>query len=245
MTPFDYEGATVRTVAVDGEPWFVLADLCKVLGIGNAADVRRRLDEAGIDSIDIRSSGQMRSFIIVSEPNMYEVVIRSDKPGAIAFRRWITAEVLPSIRKTGGYSMPAALPDRKALALMVIEAEEAREVAEARVAELEPKADLADTYLIADGGARLVREAAKLFGMKERDLRRFLVDEGLLFTKHAQCGDVQYDHYAEFSHHFKARETLVNHSWGTCTHYTIDVLPRGMDLIRRRLKAATARSKSA
>lgn len=104
----------------------------------------------------------------------------------------------------------------------------------AEVAELKPKAEIADTYLTAQGGARLVREAAKLLGMREKDLRRFLLDEKLIFTKHAQCGDVQYDHYAQFAHHFKANEHIVRHAWGNCSHYTLMVLPRGMELIAKR-----------
>jgi DNA-damage-inducible protein D len=112
--------------------------------------------------------------------------------------------------------------------------------AEDLVAELQPKADLADTYLIAQGGSRLVREAAKLLGMREKDLRRFLLAEHLIFAKHAACGDIMYDHYAEFAHHFDARETIVNHTWGTCTHYTLRVTPRGIDLIRKRLAAVAS-----
>jgi len=109
-----------------------------------------------------------------------------------------------------------------------------------RIAELEPKADLADTYLIADGGTRLVREVAKLLQLREGELRRFLLDEKLIFAKHAPCGNVQYDLYAEHAHHFIATETIVNHTWGSCTHYTLRITPRGIDLIRKRLTAARA-----
>lgn len=110
----------------------------------------------------------------------------------------------------------------------------------AEVAELRPKADIADTYLTAQGGARLVREAAKLLGMREKDLRRFLLDEKLIFTKHAQCGDVQYDHYSQYAHHFKATEHVVRHTWGNCSHYTLTILPRGMELIAKRRGELTA-----
>lgn len=120
------------------------------------------------------------------------------------------------------------------LALAVIDAQQMLVEKDQRIAELEPKADLADTYLTAQGGARLVREAAKLLGMREKDLRRFLLDEKLIFTKHAQCGDVQYDHYAQYAHHFKATEHVVRHTWGNCSHYTLMVLPRGMELIAKR-----------
>jgi phage antirepressor YoqD-like protein len=114
---------------------------------------------------------------------------------------------------------------------------EARELAEAKVAELEPKAELADTYLTAQGGARLVRQVAKTFGVKESDLRRFLVDDGLIYVRHSQCGEIQYDHYSQFAHHFLPRETVVDHQWGSCSHYTLMILPRGVELIGKRLRA--------
>jgi DNA-damage-inducible protein D len=105
-----------------------------------------------------------------------------------------------------------------------------------RVAVLEPKAELAEDYLTAQGGARLVRLVAKTFGLKENDLRRFLIDEGLIYVRHSQCGDVQYDHYAQFAHYFLPRETVVQHQWGSCNHYTLMVLPRGVELISQRLR---------
>lgn len=109
--PFIYEGAPVRTVVINGEPWFVLADLCSVLEIRNGRDVAARLadDQKGVAQID--TPGGRQSMTIVNESGMYEVVIRSDKPEAINFRRWLTGTVLPEIRKTGSYSTAPALTD--------------------------------------------------------------------------------------------------------------------------------------
>lgn len=101
---FTYEDTQIRTVVVEGEPWFVLADLCKVLDLPNVSMVAQRLDDLNISQADVQNSrGQMRKTVIVSEAGMYEVVIRSDKPEAVSFRRWVTSEVLPTIRKHGGY----------------------------------------------------------------------------------------------------------------------------------------------
>lgn len=237
IVPFQYGTAAVRTLMLGGVPWFVLADLCKVLGLGTPARVRDRLDEGVSRTHTLLTAGGPQALTIVSEPGMYEVVIRSDKAEAVAFRRWITSEVLPSIRATGSYGAPA-LSGPELLAHAVIEAQAMIAAKDVRIAELEPKADLADTYLTAQGGARLVREVAKTLGMKEKDLRRFLIEEKLVFVKHAPCGNVQYDHFAEFAMHFQARETIVNHNWGTCAHYTLHVLPRGVELLRKRLAAS-------
>ncbi|OCH80346.1 hypothetical protein A9310_21640 [Gordonia sp. UCD-TK1] len=243
MVPFTYDGAAVRTVMVAGEPWFVLADLCNVLGLARRpGQVADRLDEGVRQTYTLPTAGGAQSMTIVSEAGMYEVVIRSDKPDAVAFRRWITGTVLPEIRKTGSYnSTPApTLAGPKLLAHAVIEAQHMLAQKDAEIAELTPKAELANDYLLAQGGARLVREVAKILGWKEKDLRRWLIDEKLIFVKHSQCGATQYDFYAQYAHHFQTREKVVEHQWGSCTHYTLQILPRGVELIHRRIHGSAA-----
>lgn len=120
LIPFAYGDQPVRVVTVDGEPWFVLADLCRVLDLTNPTMVAERLDPDGLSTAEvIDSMGRMQSARIVSESGMYEVVFLSRKPEAATFRRWITSEVLPSIRKTGAYGVPALSgPALMAAALM-------------------------------------------------------------------------------------------------------------------------------
>lgn len=237
LMPFTYEGQQVRVVQIDGEPWFVLADLTRVLGLSQFRT--DRLDDALIQSHPITDSlGRTQQATIVAEPGMYEVVIRSDKPEAVAFRRWITGTVLPTIRRTGSYSTTPELTGPELLARAVLEAQTMLAAKDERIAELEPKADLADTYLAADGGDRLIGQVAKLLHLKEKDLRRFLLEEHLIFVRHTKCGTPQYEPYAEFAPHFSVHETIVNHTWGACSHLTLRAKPRGLDLIRRRLTKA-------
>ncbi|MFB9777311.1 Bro-N domain-containing protein [Brevibacterium otitidis] len=108
---FDYQDTPVRTVELDGEPWFVLADLAKVLGIASPGRLAARLDEGVRQTHTLGTAGGAQQMTIVSEAGMYEVVIRSDKPEAVKFRRWVTAEVLPTIRKTGSYGTRPALTE--------------------------------------------------------------------------------------------------------------------------------------
>lgn len=228
--------AIIRTTIIDGEPWFVLADLCKVLDLTTPARVFERIDPKGVSQTHIPTAGGTQKITIVSESGMYEVVFRSDKPEAVTFRRWITGTVLPAIRKTGTYSTAPALTDDELIhQALSISATRVAALSE-RVAELEPKAELAENYLTASVGSRLVGEAAKILGMKEKQLRAFLLAEKLIFVKHATCGNVLYDHYSDFAPHFEARETVVNHTWGSCNHYTLRITPRGIDLIRKRLR---------
>ena len=103
MQVFKYEDNEVRTVEQGGEVWWVLADVCRVLEIQNNRNVARRLDEdeKGVHLMDTLGGGQ--KLTIISESGLYKVILRSDKPEAKKFTRWVTHEVLPTIRRTGGY----------------------------------------------------------------------------------------------------------------------------------------------
>lgn len=161
LVPFAYGDTAVRVVMVDGEPWFVLADLCRVLGLSNVKDVRDRLADGVDQTYPIADSlGRTQNTTIVAEAGMYEVVIRSDKPEAVTFRRWITGTVLPEIRKTGGYNAAPALTGPQLVAAALIEANRMLEAKDERIAELEPKAEIADKLLDAEGDLS-VRDAAQ------------------------------------------------------------------------------------
>ena len=111
LIPFQYKEAPVRTVWIDGKPWFVLVDLCSVLHLSNPGQVVSRLGDGVTSSYPIADSlGRIQDTTIVNESGMYRVVLRSDKPEALAFQAWITDEVLPSIREKGSYSLPGATP---------------------------------------------------------------------------------------------------------------------------------------
>ena len=106
VIPFAFHGTQVRVIEQQSEPWFVLADLCKVLDIARRPSaLAERLDEDVRQTYTLPTAGGPQAMILVSEPGMWDVVLRSDKPEAKPLRRWITGEVLPSIRKTGSYSL--------------------------------------------------------------------------------------------------------------------------------------------
>ena len=101
---FNYNGNEVRTIQKDGEPWWVLKDVCKVLGLKNPTMIAERLEDDEVTKFNLGGlSGETN---IINESGLYNVILRSDKPEAKPFRKWVTSEVLPSIRKTGGYQVP-------------------------------------------------------------------------------------------------------------------------------------------
>ena len=105
---FAYGEQQVRTVLVDDAPWWVLADVCKALGVANSRNAASRLapDEKGVHLVDTLRGKQRMT--VVNESGLYAVILRSDKPEAKKFKRWVTHEVLPSIRQTGAYDAASA-----------------------------------------------------------------------------------------------------------------------------------------
>lgn len=163
LTPFtSHDGATLRAMVDEhGEPWFIAADVCAVLDIANVGNVLAALDDDERGSIRIAdgtSGSPTRA--TVSEAGLYSLVLRSRKPEAKAFKRWVTHEVLPSIRKTGSYQVAPRPTGSELLALAVMEAQAMLTEKDERIAELEPRAQVGDRLLDASGDLS-VADAAK------------------------------------------------------------------------------------
>lgn len=158
---FAFEGAEVRTVLVDGEPWWVASDICSILELQSGrALARLDEDEKGLRSTQTPGGQQMLTY--VTEPGLYSLVLGSRKPQAKAFKRWITHEVIPTIRRTGSYTVaPPALPSPRDLALLVLAEADRADAAEAKVAELEPAAKAWDVLASVEGDYSL-RDAAHI-----------------------------------------------------------------------------------
>lgn len=129
----DSASFTVRAMLRDGEPWFVAADVCAALSIENNRDAVSRLDLDDVGSTDIIDSmGRRQSATTINESGLYSLILGSRKPEAKRFKRWVTSEVLPEIRKTGGYQQPAPVElSRMEILRLAMDAEESKLKAEA------------------------------------------------------------------------------------------------------------------
>ena len=161
ITIFNHLDNDIRvTTNEQGEPLFVLKDICDALDLGNNREVARRLDEDGVSSTDIIDNlGRNQKTNVVTEAGLYEVIFMSRKPEAKAFRRWVTNEVLPSIRKHGMYATPTTIEDMIAnpdiiiqLATTLKEERAARAKAEAEIEAQRPVAALGKAIETAEGG---------------------------------------------------------------------------------------------
>lgn len=182
---------TIRTTTINGEPWFVAADVCKALDLNNNRMAIERLDvdEKGVSSID--TPGGKQELTIINEPGLYALVLGSRKPEAKAFKRWITHEVIPTIRKHGAYMTPETiekvLSDPDTIIKLATDLKEERERTAALNAKI--KADKPYTEfgaaIAANSDAILVRDFAKLLhndGIKmgEKRLYKWLRENGFL-----------------------------------------------------------------
>lgn len=182
---FKYGESPVRTVVQDGEPWFVLKDVCEVLGISNPTVAADRLDADERAKLDL---GRQGNGWIINESGLYNVILRSDKPQAKPFRKWVTAEVLPSIRKTGGYIQgQETLSPAELMAKALMVAQKTLEEREARIAELTvenqrllPRAEYFDA-LVDRNLLTNFRDTAKQLGIKEREFVKFLLEKKYIY----------------------------------------------------------------
>lgn len=162
---FPATGQPLRGLNIDGQPWAVLADACQILALSNPSMAASRLDADDLSRAEVMDArGRMQSVHIVSEAGLYMLIMRSDKPQAVAFQRWLAKEVIPAIRRTGRYEAEPAFPVPQSFAdALELAARQAREIDQQReqLAITGPKAEAWDVLAAADGDLS-VSDAAKI-----------------------------------------------------------------------------------
>ena len=108
IVPFQFQTREIRTVILTDKPWFVAKDVCDILELGNITEALCTLDDDELTSELLKSGSQRRKMKLVNESGLYALIFKSRKPEAKAFRKWVTSEVLPALRKTGRYAVPPA-----------------------------------------------------------------------------------------------------------------------------------------
>ncbi|MGH2110085.1 phage antirepressor [Aerococcus urinaeequi] len=204
---FNFEGNEVRTVVVDNEPYFVGKDVADTLGYARADNaIRNHVDDEDKLTHQISASGQNRNMTIINESGLYALIFGSKLESAKRFKRWVTSEVLPAIRKHGAYATARTIddwlnnPDMMIKALEQLKTErEQRLIAEQQVNELQPKATYYDLVL-QNKSLLSVSKIAKDYGKSAIWLNNKLHELGiqfkqgdtwLLYQKHADKGYTQ------------------------------------------------------
>ena len=227
LRTWTFSGSEVRTVEVNGEPWWVLADVCNVLEISNSRNIAARLedDEKGVTLVD--TLGGAQNMTIINESGLYSVILRSDKPQAKPFRKWVTSEVLPSIRKTGSYSVRDSyqIEDPIERAKRWIEEQQEKKELTVQVSALtvdkaimQPKADYFD-QLVDRNLLTNLRDTAKELHIKQNAFVSFLLDKKYMYrdqkgkllpySKHTDAGLFEIKEFTNEKTGFSSNQTLI------------------------------------
>jgi anti-repressor protein len=221
---FSYKGNEIRTIHKGDETWWVLKDVCSVLGLSNPTIVADRLDDDERAKFDLGRQGETN---IVSEGGLYNVILRSDKPEAKKFKRWVTHEVLPDIRKHGAYVTPTKLeemmndPDAWIKVLTALKEERAaKERLQLEATKNAPKVVFADAVSVSDGTI-LIGELAKILkgnGVEIGQNRLFekLRQDGYLIKRQGTDYNAPTQRAMELGL-FRVKETAITHSDGHVT----------------------------
>lgn len=218
------EFGEVRTIEIDGEPWFIASDICKALDISNTTVAMDRLDEDEKSKFNLGLSGG--DINCVNEYGLYALVLASRKGSAKRFKRWITHDVIPQIRKTGGYNLPQTYAE--ALRALADKAEQAERL-KIENNEMKPKAEFFDA--VADSrDAILLAEAAKVLdlGIGRNKLFEFLRKEKIL-----QRDNQPYQKYVDLGY-FRVIEQKYTVGDEVRINIKTLVYQKGLDFIRKK-----------
>lgn len=176
------EFGEIRTVTIDGEPWFVGKDIATILGYADPrSTVSKKVDaeDKGVAKMDTPSGTQ--EMTIINESGMYSLVIGSKLESAKRFKHWVTSEVLPSIRKNGGYiAGQEELTDEELLAKALLVAQNKIAERDRQIADMQPKADYFDALVDKKLNTNF-RDTSKEFGMGEREFIQWLIDHNYIY----------------------------------------------------------------
>lgn len=216
----------LRVVKDDqGEPWFVAKDVCKALGLEDPNQSCRHFDSDEKGLFTVQTHGGKQSMVHVSEPGLYRLILKSRKPEAKAFQRWVTHEVIPAIRRDGGYMVARDETPEETMARALLIAQSTIERQTMQIAELKPKALFADAVAASDGTC-LIGELAKMLRQNGVDfgqnrLFEVLREQGFL-GKSGSNRNVPTQRAMEMGL-FRIKETAITHSDG---HVTISRTPK-------------------
>lgn len=227
------EFGEVRTAMYNSEPVFCLADVCRVLDIANSGNVKNRLNEKGICTMDTLTSGGMQKMIFITESNLYKVIFQSRKPEADKFSDWVTSEVLPSIRKHGMYAVDELIANPELAIKAFTALKEEREKNKALQAEnerMKPKEEFFDAVTDSKDAIDIgqVAKVLNFTGIGRNKLFEILRNNGILkqnnepYQKYIDCG---YFRVVEQKYEARPGEIRIN--------IKTLVFQKGVDYIRK------------
>lgn len=224
------EFGQIRTVEIDGEPWFVATDIAKALGYRMASDMTRRIDDEDKGTRKVRTIRGEQDVTVINESGLYSSILGSNIPSAKKFKHWVTSEVLPTIRKTGGYQLPQTYAE--ALRALADKAEEAERLSIENL-EMKPKAEFYDQVTDSKDAFDMKDVANVLnMGIGRNTLFRFLREQKVLTSDNRP-----YQEYIDRGY-FRVIEQKYDRGYGEIgINVKTLVFQKGVDFIRKKLNA--------
>lgn len=232
-----FQESEIRSIVIDGEVWFVAKDVCKVLEIKNSSDAISDFDadQKGVAAIDTLGGPQMLN--VINKSGAYTLALKSRKPEAKKFQRWITDEVVPSIEKTGSYGIKAInfsevdMSASSDVALMLIQAGETIIGLNAKVKAMTPDYEFGNELKSADN-LFTATEIAKELGATAQCLNGFLKDKKVIF-KHKGCW-VPYSAYDSSGFFKKVNTTIIKTDSGeSFQKHSLKITAKGQEFVHR------------
>lgn len=182
---FNFENHEVRSLLLNNEPWFVGKDVADVLGYQNGSrDINRHVDEEDRQNYQNGTFDSPRGMTIINESGLYSLVLSSKLPSAKKFKRWVTSEVLPALRKTGQYQVKE-LSGSELMAKALIEAQSVLAAKDKQIQEMKPKADYYD-QILQSKSLVLISQIAKDYGLGAPTMNKKLHELGVQYKQGGQ-----------------------------------------------------------
>ena len=226
------EFGEIRTITKDNEPMFCLADVCKALEITHVTDVKKRMKKDGVGTAEvIDSMGRKQKATFINEANLYKVIFQSRKPSAEKFTDWVTDEVIPSIRKNGGYiANQENLTPEQIVANALVVAQNIITQKDKQIEEMKPKANYFDALVDKKLNTN-IRDTAKELGVGEKAFVSFLIEKGYVFRQGKHRKLRPYAKYAESGNGLFVLKDKHNEKNGW-TGQQMYVTPKGKETFR-------------
>ncbi|WP_062469176.1 phage antirepressor KilAC domain-containing protein [Variovorax boronicumulans] len=189
ITLFNFEGAAVRAMQIDGEPYVVGKDVAEALGYSDTTNAIKQHCKGGAKHHPLPTGGGVQEMRVLSEPDVLRLIVNSKLPAAVRFERWVFEDVLPSIRKTGGYSVNLADPAQ--LRQVLLGYTEKVIALESQVSVMEPKVEALNRIALADGSMCLT-DAAKHLQVQPKWLFRWLQEHQWIYRRAGGSGFIGY-----------------------------------------------------
>ncbi|GAA13884.1 BRO family protein [Gordonia alkanivorans] len=249
IVPFNYEGTAVRTVIIDGEPWFVVSDVAKILGYRDASNAARLLRPHQQGYSEVSTPSGTQRMLVCSEGGVNRLIMRSNARHAEQVQDWFTDVVLPEIRKTGSFNAQPALQGPELVAAALVEANQMLEQRDARIYQLEQKVtgdahkvSYVDTY-VADADCLTFSTVASTLNLQESKLRELLIEKNWIYvqtdsrwsnTHGKKIERRRYSEKADKKRYFRRVESHEAPRFrGSEVMHTLKITPAGAEAISR------------